>query len=569
MVLIDWIQLAVFLLLIIFLTKPLGNYLYKVLTPGEKTFLDPVFKPAERFIYRICRVNPLAEQNWKSYLACIMGFSLISLVFTGAILALQYYLPLNPQKFTAPSWHLNLNTSFSFMTNTNWQSYGGESTMSYFSQMAALTVQNFVSAAVGLAVAAALVRGIARHSGKTVGNFWSDLTRITLYILLPLSIIAAVLFLYEGVPQNFNSYVHAQTVEGSTQTIAQGPIASQQAIKLLGTNGGGFTNVNSAHPYENPTPLSNFLQLILILVIPAAQIYYYGKSIGDTKHAWCIFAALAAVFVAGVLICAFSEAVNNPELAKIGAYGGNWEGKEQRFGIFSSAFFACVTTVVSCGAVNCMHDSLSPLGGLIPLINMELSEVIFGGVGAGLYSVLLFVFLAIFISGLIIGRTPEYLGKKIEAFDVKMTVLAILPYVLVVHALTAWGCLSKWGLAGLGNSGPHGFSEILYAFSSAAANNGSAFAGLSANTASYNLTLALAMFLGRFLVIAPVVALAGSLAEKKVHPKTAASFPISSVVFISLLVGIILLIGALTFLPALAMGPIIEQFFMLKGVLFS
>jgi K+-transporting ATPase ATPase A chain len=402
-----------------------------------------------------------------------------------------------------------------------------------------------------------------------VGNFWADVTRISLYILLPLSILAAVIFLYEGVPQNFKPYVQVETIEGAAQTIAQGPIASQQAIKLLGTNGGGFTNVNSAHPYENPTPLANFFQLILIFLIPAAQIYYYGKSIKDTKHAWCIFAALASVFVVGVIICAYAEAANNPELAKIGTFGGNWEGKEQRFGIFSSAFFACVTTVVSCGAVNCMHDSLSPLGGLIPLLNMELSEVIFGGVGAGLYSVLLFVFLAIFISGLIIGRTPEYLGKKIEAFDVKMTVLAILPYVLVVHGLTVWGCLSKPGLAGLGNSGPHGFSEILYAFSSAAANNGSAFAGLSANTPFYNLTLALAMFLGRFLVIAPVIALAGSLAEKKVHPKTAASFPISSFVFISLLVGIILLIGALTFLPALAMGPIVEQFFMLKGVLFS
>jgi K+-transporting ATPase ATPase A chain len=569
MLLIDWIQLGIFLFLIVLLTKPLGVYLYKVLTPSEKTFLDPIFRPCEKFIYRLCKVNPLVEQNWKAYFACIMGFSVVSLVFTGAILAFQYYLPFNPQKFLAPSWHLNLNTSFSFMTNTNWQSYGGESTMSYFSQMAALAVQNFVSAAVGLAVAAAIVRGIARHSGKTVGNFWADVTRISLYILLPLSIIAAVIFLYEGVPQNFNTYVQAHTIEGSPQTIAQGPIASQQAIKLLGTNGGGFTNVNSAHPYENPTPLANFFQLILIFLIPAAQIYYYGKSIKDTKHAWCIFAALASVFVVGVIICAYAEAANNPELAKIGTYGGNWEGKEQRFGIFSSSFFACVTTVVSCGAVNCMHDSLSPLGGLIPLLNMELSEVIFGGVGAGLYSVLLFVFLAIFISGLIIGRTPEYLGKKIEAFDVKMTVLAILPYVLVVHGLTVWGCLSKPGLAGLGNSGPHGFSEILYAFSSAAANNGSAFAGLSANTPFYNLTLALAMFLGRFLVIAPVVALAGSLAEKKVHPKTAASFPISSFVFISLLVGIILLIGALTFLPALAMGPIIEQFFMLKGVLFS
>lgn len=564
----DWLQLGVFLLLIILLTKPLGLFLEKVLDPKGRTFLDPVFKPIERFIYHACRIHPLVEQNWKDYLSCIMGFSLISLVFTMVILAVQHYLPLNPQKFAAPSWHLNVNTSFSFMSNTDWQSYGGESTMSYFSQMAALAVQNFVSAAVGLAAAAALVRGIARKTGKTIGNFWADLVRISLYVLLPISVVAAALFMAEGVPQNFNAYVQAQTLEWGTQTIAQGPIASQQAIKLLGTNGGGFTNVNSAHPYENPTPLTNFFQMILILLIPGAQIYYFGRSIGDTRHAWCIFAALGVVFVAGVIVCAFCESAGDPNWTKLGLSGGNWEGKEQRFGVFGSALYACVTTAVSCGAVNCMHDSLTPIGGLIPLLNMELSEVIFGGVGAGLYSVLLFVFLSIFISGLIIGRTPEYLGKKIESYDVKMTVLAILPYVLVVHVLTAWGCFSKWGVAGLGNTGPHGFSEILYAFSSAAANNGSAFSGLSANTPGYNLTLAAAMFLGRFLVMAPVIALAGSLIEKKVHPQTAASFPISSLVFISLLIGVILLLGALTFLPALTMGPIIEQFFMLKGTFF-
>jgi len=564
----DFLQLGVFLLLIILLTKPLGIYLGKVLAPNERTFLDPVFKPVERLIYRACRIDPLVEQNWKDYLACVMGFSLVALLFTAVILATQYYLPLNPQKFAGPSWHLNLNTSFSFMTNTDWQSYGGESTMSYFSQMAALAVQNFVSAAVGLAAAAALVRGIARKTGKTIGNFWADLVRVSLYILLPISVIAAALFLSEGVPQNFSPYVQAETLEGGTQTIAQGPIASQQAIKLLGTNGGGFTNVNSAHPYENPTPLANFLQILLIFLIPAAQIYYFGRSVGDTRHAWCIFTALGVLFVAGVMVCAFCESSGNPELTKLGLSGGNWEGKEQRFGVFGSALYACVTTVVSCGAVNSMHDSFTPIGGLIPMLNMQLSEVIYGGVGAGLYSVLLFVFLSIFISGLIIGRTPEYLGKKIETYDIKMTVLAILPYVLVVHAFTAWGCFSKWGLAGLGNTGPHGFSEILYAFSSAAANNGSAFAGLSANTPGYNLTLAAAMFLGRFLVLAPVIALAGSLVQKKVHPKTSASFPVSSLVFISLLVGVILLLGALTFLPALTMGPIIEQFFMLKGALF-
>lgn len=565
----EFLQIPLFLLIIVLLTRPLGLYLFKVLAPKEKTFLDPLLKPVEKCIYRLCHIDPFVEQNWKEYLVCLMGFSVISFLFTYALLGLQYYIPLNPQGLTAPSWHLNLNTSISFMTNTDWQSYGGESTMSYFSQMGALAVQNFVSAAVGLATAAALVRGIAKKAGKTLGNFWADLIRISLYVLLPLSVLAATLFLSEGVPQNFNPYVQATTLEGGIQMIAQGPIASQQAIKLLGTNGGGFTNVNSAHPYENPTPFSNFLQLILIFLIPAAQIYYFGKSVGNTKHAWCIFVALASVFVAGVLVCAYAESMGNPVLEKLGLSGGNFEGKEQRFGVFASALYACVTTVVSCGAVNSMHDSFTPIGGLIPMLNMQLSEVIFGGVGAGLYSVLLFVFLSIFISGLIIGRTPEYLGKKIEAYDIKMTVLAILPYVLIVHLFTAWGCFSTWGLAGLGNTGPHGFSEILYAFSSAAANNGSAFAGLSANTPGYNLTLAAAMFFGRFLVIAPVIALAGSLVKKKIHPTTEASFPVSSVVFISLLVGVILLLGALTFFPALTMGPIIEQFFMLKGTMFS
>lgn len=563
----DFLQLGLFLLLIAFFTKPLGLYLGKVLDPNAPTFLDPIFKSVERFLYRVCRIDPLAPQSWKEYLACVMGFSLVSLFFTAALLAFQYYLPLNPQKFTAPSWHLNLNTSVSFMTNTNWQSYGGESTLSYFSQMAALAVQNFLSAAVGLAAAAALVRGIARKTGKTIGNFWADVIRIILYLLLPISLIAAVLFLSQGIPQNFSPYIEAEMVEGDIQTIAEGPIASQQAIKLLGTSGGGFTRVNSAHPYENPTPLSNFLQLLLILLIPAGQIYYFGHEVGDTRHTLCVFIALALLFVTGVIICSFSESIGNPEFAKLGLSGGNWEGKEERFGLFGSSLYACVSTAVACGAVNSSHDSFTPIGGLIPLLNMQLGEVIFGGVGAGLYSILLFVFLSIFISGLIIGRTPEYLGKKIESFEIKMTVLAILSYVLIVHVFTAWGCVSKWGIDGLGNSGSHGFSEILYAFSSAAANNGSAFAGLNSNTAEYNLSLAAAMFLGRFLVMAPVIALAGSLAQKKVCPPSAASFPISSFVFISLLVGAILLLGALTFLPALTLGPIMEQFDILKGVL--
>jgi potassium-transporting ATPase potassium-binding subunit len=565
----DWIQLGLFLLVLILLTKPLGLYLAKVLTPHERTFLHPVFQPVERFIYRACKIDPFAEQSWKQYLACIMGFSMVSLIFTAILLSLQYYLPLNPQKLAAPSWHLNLNTSFSFMTNTNWQSYGGESTMSYFSQMAALAVQNFVSVAVGLSVAAALVRSIARKSGKTIGNFWADLVRVSLYILLPISIVFASFFIAEGVPQNFSPYIQAETVEGGVQTIAQGPVASQEAIKLLGTNGGGFMNANSAHPYENPTPLANFLQMILVLLIPFAQIYYFGCSIGNTKHGWCIIAALVLIFAGGAVICGFSESVGNPHWADHGLTGGNWEGKEQRFGLFGSAMYACVMTVVSCGSMNSMLDSFTPIGGLIPLLNMELGEVIFGGVGAGLYTLLLFIFLAIFISGLIIGRTPEYLGKKIESFDIKMMILAILSYVLIVHAFTAWACFSPWGTAGLGNAGPHGFSEMLYAYSSTAANNGSAFAGLNANTPGYNLSLAAAMFFGRFCLIAPVMALAGSFVNKKIHPPSAASFPVSSFIFISLLVGVILLVGALTFFPALTLGPIIEHFFMLKGTFFT
>jgi K+-transporting ATPase ATPase A chain len=570
MYLIDWLQLVVFLLILIGLTKPLGIYISRVVDPQQSTFLDPVLKPVEKLIYRCAGIDPVEEQNWKHYLVSLMGFSVVSLIVTGLILAIQYYLPGNPQKFAAPVWHLNFNTAVSFMTNTNWQSYGGESTMSYFSQMAALAVQNFVSAAVGLSAAAALVRGIARHHVSKIGNFWTDLVRISLYLLLPISIVAATLFLASGVPQNFQPYVQAQGLEtGSVQSIAQGPIASQQAIKLLGTNGGGFMNANSAHPYENPTPLANFLQILLILLIPAAQVYYYGIAIKDLKHGWCIFAALVLVFVIGVWACATCEKIGNPQFIQMGLTEGNWEGKEQRFGLFGSALYACVTTVVACGAVNCCHDSLTPIGGLIPMLNIQLSEVIFGGIGAGLYSVLLFVFLAIFIAGLVIGRTPEYLGKKIESFDIKMAMLAMIPFVLVVHAFTSLGCFTEWGLKGLGNTGPHGFSEILYAYSSCTANNGSAFAGLTANTIGYNLTLAFAMLLGRFLVLAPVIALAGSFAQKKMHPKSSGSFPVSSFVFISLLIAVILLLGALTFLPALTMGPIIEQFFMLKGMLSS
>jgi K+-transporting ATPase ATPase A chain len=544
------IELAFFVLVIVLLTKPFGNYLCQVLDPKQKTFLDPVLKPVENLCYRAARVDPLAEQTWKTYLYSLLTFSAVCTFAVGLLLSLQYYLPFNPQGFIAPSWDLNINTSISFMTNTNWQSYAGESTLSYFSQMVVLAVQNFVSGAASLATAAALVRGIARQSSTTIGNFWADLVRICLYLFLPICLIAATFFLSEGVPQNFKSYIKATTLEGVTQVIAQGPIASQEAIKLLGSNGGGFMNANSAHPYENPTPMTNFLQMVLILLIPAAQIYYYGKEVGNQKHAWCIFAALMVVFLAGVFTCAYFEMQTN-----------NWEGKEQRFGLFGSALYACVTTVVSCGATQSCHDSLTPMGGFISLLNMQLSECIFGGVGAGLYNVLIYIFLAIFISGLIIGRTPEYLGKKIEAFDIKMALLATLPFIVIVHAFTAWSCFSQWGVSALNNGGPHGFTEMLYAFSSTACNNGSAFAGLSSNTPIWNLTLAVAMLLGRFLMIAPVLALAGSFVQKKIHPQSAGSFPISSIIFTCLIIGVILLIGALTFLPALTMGPIIEQFY--------
>jgi K+-transporting ATPase ATPase A chain len=568
MLITGWLQLGVIFLLLVLLSRPLGAYLVRAMNPRERLFLDPILKPVEKFIYRVGRIDPLIEQNWKSYLISLLTFSLFSAILTSLILACQYYLPLNPQRWAAPSWDLNVNTSVSFMTNTNWQSYGGETTMSYFSQMAALAVQNFTSAATGLAVAVALVRGICRRSAMTVGNFWTDLVRGCLYVFLPISIFAAAIFLAEGVPQNFNSYAQVKTLEGDIQTIAQGPIASQEAIKLLGTNGGGFMMANSSHPYENPTPLTNLLQVLLVLLLPAAQIYYFGECVENRKHAWCIFIALAIVFFAGATACIFCEASGNPEWGYLGLTDGNWEGKEQRFGLCDSAIYACATTATSCGAVNCMHDSLTPMGGLIPMLNMQLSQVIFGGVGSGLISVLLMIFLAIFISGLIIGRTPEYLGKKIDIFDIRMTMLAILPYVWIVHAFTSWACFSGWGIAGIGNSGPHGFSEILYAYSSAAANNGSSFGGLSSNSPAYNLTLAAAMLLGRFLVIIPVIGLAGSMTEKKMHPETAASFPVSSLIFTTLLIGIVFLLGALTFFPALTLGPLLEEFFMRNRVLF-
>lgn len=563
------VQLVLFLVLLVVLTKPLGKYLYKVLNYQEKTFLDPLLKPLEKLTYRLCNIQPNRSHNWKEYLFAVFAFSFASFIFTYILLALQPYLPLNPASVKGLSADLNFNTSISFLTNTDWQSYKGESTMSYFSQMIPLTLQNFVSAAVGIGVAAALSRGIAQHASRSLGNFWVDLVRVTYYLLLPLAFCAAIFFVSQGVPQNFSKYTQAQTIESQKQqTIVQGPIASQEAIKLVGTNGGGYTNANSAHPYENPTPLSNFLQILLILLIPAAQTYYFGKEIGNQRHGWCIFIAMMVVFVAGFFVCQIFEAKGTPTLNSLNLVGGNLEGKEVRNGILGSSLFATVTTTASCGAVNSMHDSFTPIGGMITMLNIQLGEVIWGGVGAGLYNMLLFVILTVFTAGLIIGRTPEYLGNRIDAFDIKVAVFALLPYMLGILGFTAWACISTWGTGARGNLGPHGFSEILYAFSSATGNNGSAFAGLAANTPIWNITLALGMLIGRFLVITPILALAGSFVMKKHLPLGPGSFPVFGSTFIVLLISVIILIGALSFLPALVMGPFIEQFFMNASKLF-
>jgi len=591
-----WILLALFLGLLLLVTRPMGVYLCRVLDPQGKTFLDPLLKPVERLFYRLMRVDPMSEQNWRRYAVSLLVFSLVGTILTYAILRLQHLLPLNPQRLGPVSEHLAFNTAVSFTTNTNWQSYGGESTMSYLSQMVALTIHNFTSAASGIAVAAALVRGIARHTAKTIGNFLVDLVRVTLYLLLPLCLLYAVFLVSQGMIQNFKPYESARLVEPMTvdapkmdaqgqpvkdekgnpvtekqvvesQTIVQGPMASQVAIKMLGTNGGGYTNANAAHPYENPTPLSNFLQIFSIFLIPTGLTYYLGRMVKNPGHGWSVWGAMAILFLAGVLLCWGAESAGNPRLHALGVdpAGGNMEGKEVRFGIFSSALFATVTTDASCGAVNSMHDSFTPLGGLVPLINMQLGEVVFGGVGAGLYGMLVFVVLTVFLAGLMVGRTPEYLGKKIESYDVKVSAIAVLLLIFDIKVFTAWAVVSGWGIAGLNNAGPHGFSEILYAFSSATANNGSAFAGLTANTYWYNTTLALAMLIGRFFFIVPVLALAGNLAKKKIVPESGGSFPVSGVTFVLLLVGTVLIVGVLSFFPALSLGPIVEHFLMIHS----
>jgi K+-transporting ATPase ATPase A chain len=576
-----WIQLTLYILVLLLLTKPVGLYLVRILDAEGKTFLDPGLKPVERLLYRLLGLDPKKEQDWKHYTLSLLAFSFVGLLFTYAILRLQHILPLNPQGFGPVSPDLAFNTAASFTTNTNWQNYAGEITLSYFSQMVGLVFHNFVSAAVGIAVAAALVRGIARHSAKTVGNFWVDLVRVNLYLLLPLSMVFALFLVSQGIIQNFNPNGRAKLVETSslkalngdsaTQTIAQGPAASQAAIKMLGTNGGGFFNANASHPYENPTPLSNFIQMLSIFLIPSGLTYYLGRKVRNQRHGWAVWSAMAMLFLAAVLICWRAESYGNPRWPGLGVdpTGGNMEGKEVRFGIFNSALFATITTDASCGAVNSMHDSFTPLGGLIPLFNIQLGEVVFGGVGSGLYGMLVFVVLAVFLTGLMVGRTPEYLGKKIESYDVKVSVLAVLILIFSILGLSAWALVSRWGLAGLNNSGPHGLSEILYAYSSGTGNNGSAFAGLNGNTFWYNITLGLAMLFGRFVMIVPVMALAGNLAKKKLVPPSQASFPVSGPTFIIILIGMVLVVGALTFLPALALGPIVEHFVMMgSGVLY-
>ena len=561
-----WAQILVFCAIVVALAKPLGAYMTRVFE-GERTFLSPILNPVERGFYALAGIDPKADQRWTGYAASMLMFNFVGFLALYAVLRLQDVLPLNPQGMSAMTPDLALNTAASFVTNTNWQSYGGETTLGYFAQMSGLTVQNFVSAATGIALAVALIRGFARRSASGVGNFWADLTRCTLYILLPICLVFAIFLVWQGIPQNMSPYVETTTLEGGTQTIAQGPVASQVAIKMLGTNGGGFFNVNAAHPYENPTPLSNFIQMLSIFVLGAALTNVFGRMVGDQRQGWAILSAMGVLFIVGVGVAYWAESAGNPLLTALGVdpSAGNMEGKEVRFGVAASALFAVITTAASCGAVNAMHASLTPLGGMVPLINMELGEVIVGGVGAGLYGMLLFAIITVFIAGLMVGRTPEYLGKKIEAREVKLTMLAILCLPLMMLGLTAIAVVVPNGLSSISTPGPHGFSEVLYAYTSGAANNGSAFAGLSANTPFYNTTLAVAMLIGRFFIIVPMLAIAGSLAAKKAVPLSRGTFPTDGPLFVGLLVGVVLIVGGLTFLPALALGPIVEHLAMIAG----
>jgi len=594
-----WTQLALYVGALILITKPLGLYLVQVHDVHGETWIDRIVRPVERLTYTVCGIDPEQEQGWMGYTVSMLLFSFVGMLFTYFILRFQDHLPLNPQNLPGLAPHLAFNTAASFTTNTNWQFYGGESTMSYFSQMVGLALHNFTSAATGISIAAALVRGIARHTARTIGNFWVDVVRVTYYLLVPICLVVALVLVSQGMIQNFKPNTAAKTIEPyttqvpktdangqpvngadgrplmvdqvvDTQIIVQGPMASQIAIKMLGTNGGGYANANAAHPFENPTPLSNFLQILSIFAIPSALTWYLGRMVKNQRHGWAVWGAMFLMFLAGVLVAWRAESAGNPIHQKLGVAvaDGNLEGKEVRFGIFNSALFATITTDASCGAVNAMHDSFTPLGGLVPMFNMQTGEVIFGGVGAGLYGMLIFVVLAVFIAGLMVGRTPEYLGKKIEAYDVKLVMIVLMVLSTTILAFTAWAAITPWGKAGLNNAGPHGFSEILYAFSSAVGNNGSAFAGLTGNETHWDTTMGLAMLIGRFLMIVPILALAGNLAGKKLIPVSAGTFQCEGYTFVALLIGTVLLVGALTFLPALAMGPVIEHFLMHAGTLF-
>jgi len=587
-----WFQIGIYLLIIFAVAKPAGIFMTRVFA-GEKTFLDPVLRPLERLIYRLCGVDEKSEMGWKEYTVSMLLFSAVSMLLLYLIERVQdlKWVPWNPQHFAAVGPDLAFNTAASFTTNTNWQNYSGESTMSYFTQMAGLAYHNFGSAAVGIVLAIAVIRGIARRESKTIGNFWVDMTRCYLWVLVPACVLIALLYVSQGVIQNFKPYdtaklVNPQTVQTTgadgkitTQTvtdqvIAEGPVASQEAIKQLGTNGGGFFNANSAHPFENPTPFSNWIQIITIFLIPSGLTYTLGRMTGSQKHGWAVWATMATLFLAGVTVAYWAEARGNPLLhgvdQKVSAMqsGGNMEGKEVRFGIANSALFATVTTDASCGAVNAMHDSFTPLGGLVPLTNIMIGEVIFGGVGSGLYGIVVFVILAVFIAGLMVGRTPEYLGKKIEAYDVKMAMLTVLIFCLAVLGFSAVAVVSQFGTSSIANPGPHGLSEILYAYTSTAGNNGSAFAGLNGNTPWYNISLGFNALIGRFLMVIPILAIAGNLARKKIVPESVGTFPVTTPLFTFLLTSVILIVSALTFFPALSLGPILEHLLMNAGKTF-
>ena len=591
------LQFAVYFLALLLLTKPLGVYMARVFS-GERTFLSRVVGPIERLIYKLCRVDPSTEQHWTTYTAAMLIFSVVSLLLLYALQRLQYYLPFNPQRFTGVAPDLTFNTAVSFTTNTNWQAYSGESTMSYLVQMAGLAFHNFVSAATGIVLAIAFIRGIARRESRTIGNFWVDLTRCILYVLLPVCIVGALGLVSQGVVQNLKPYTRITLVEPqqitktdsdkgeertesqTEQTIAQGPVASQEIVKQLGTNGGGFFNANSAHPFENPTPLSNFIEILTIFAIGSGLTYTLGRMTGNQRHGWAVFSAMSILFFSGFVVAYYFEARGNPNFNRYGVNqaavdtqrieqpGGNMEGKEVRFGITNSALFATITTDASCGAINSWHDSYTPLGGMIPLLNIMLGEIIIGGVGAGMYGMLVMIVLTVFIAGLMVGRTPEYLGKKIESKDIKLAMLYVLVFALSILCFSAWSSVAPYAASKIANNGPHGLSEIVYAYTSATGNNGSAFGGITVNTYWYNTTLGLAMLIGRFLMIIPAMGIAGNLGLKKIVPPSAGTFPVYTPLFVILLIGVILIVGALTFFPMLSLGPIVEHFLMRSGTMF-